>query len=239
MGNSAAQTRDRVPPGIAYSGVAVVGGTALVVLAWYQHLLGVRAGMPTALSWTFSIGLDWGSGIAGVFWFFSDDRPLRRVAAWASTVLITLSTAMTCVSWGLSSGWQWAALGAIHPLVFFLMAKLLTMWQAVRARIRAELAVAERDAAERAERDQRRAEARTKTQQRRRDGRLPSLEPVRQLPVGQSVSAQVRDWIRGELDAGRTPTGAQADERFQLTGAARVGARELRKVQAERQEATG
>lgn len=228
-----AQTQDRMPAWLAYSGVAVVGGSALAVLAWYQHLLGVRAHMPEALSWTFSVGLDWGSVVSGVFWFFSGDRGLRVWAMGVSLALITASTVMTCVSWGLASGWQWAALGVIHPLVFFSMAKLLTMWQAVRSQDRERLAAAEQEAEERAEREQLRAEARTKTQQRRRVAAPPEPEPPRQLAVGQSVSAQVRHWLRAELAAGREPTGAQADERFKLTGSARVGSRELRKVQAE------
>lgn len=123
---------DTVPPWVAYSGVAVVGGVSLVVLAWYQHILGVRAGMPEALSWSLSIALDWGSAVAGVFWFFGV-AALRTWGRWTAVGLLAGSTAGSCVAWGLTSGWVWAPLGVVHPSVFFLMAKLLTLWQAQRA----------------------------------------------------------------------------------------------------------
>lgn len=217
--------QDRVPPWVAYSGVTIVGGTALVVLAYYQHLLGLRAGMPEAMSWTFSIGLDWGSAVAGVFWFFTDDRPLRRWAAAISVVLIAVSTTMTCISWGLTAGRQWAALGIIHPLVFFSMAKLLTMWQAVRARIRDEQAEAlELARAERERQAERAQEAERKAARKAERATKPP-----------SMSAQMRDWIREELDAGREVTAARADRHFGLVNGARVGQRELAKVLRERE----
>jgi hypothetical protein len=121
-----------VPPWIAYSGVAVVGGTALLVLAYYQHLLGQRAGMPWVLSWSFSIGLDWGSAVAGIFWFFGR-AALRAWGRAAAVLLVVGSTVLTCLAWGLQAGAVWAPLGVIHPAVVFLMAKLLTLWQAQRA----------------------------------------------------------------------------------------------------------
>jgi hypothetical protein len=237
---------DRVPAWFAYSGVIVVGGTAALVLAWYQHLLGIRAGMPPVLSWTFSIGLDWGSAVSGVFWFFTADPTLRRWARGFSVLLIAASTGMTCVSWGLLAGWRWAALGAIHPLVFFGMAKLLTLWQAVRARLRDQAAAEE---ARRLEREQEQARRENRERERRavkakppqRPVVAPVPGPVRHLSPALSTSARVREWLRAELAAGRAPTGAQADEAFGLSGSARVGARELRRVQQEQttQEATG
>lgn len=126
------QPTDTVPPWVAYSGVAVVGGVSLVVLAWYQHILGVHAGMPEALSWSLSIGLDWGSAVAGVFWFFGVST-LKTWGRWTAVGLLAGSTAGSCVAWGLTSGWVWAPLGVVHPAVFFLMAKLLTLWQAQRS----------------------------------------------------------------------------------------------------------
>jgi hypothetical protein len=127
---------DTVPAWVAYSGVGVVGITALIVLAYYQHQFGARAQMPWLLSWTFSIGLDWGSAVAGVFWFFGrgDVKRWGRIAAIA---LLIGSTTITCVAWGMMSGWYWAPVGLIHPLVAFLMVKLLTVWQADRAERRA------------------------------------------------------------------------------------------------------
>jgi hypothetical protein len=217
---------DRVPAWLAYSGVIVVGGTAAVVLAWYQHLLGVRAGMPAALSWTFSIGLDWGSAVAGVFWFFTSDAGLRRWARAFSVLLIAVSTGLTCLSWGLLVGWWWAPLGAIHPLVFFGMAKLLTLWQAVRYQVRDARAKAEEEARRQREEEARREQARADKAARKETKRAPA-EPVKAAP---SISARMRDWIRAEIDAGREVTAAQADRQFGLTNGARVGARELRKV---------
>lgn len=130
-------TPDQVPAWVAYSGVGVVGLTALAVLAYYQHLFGVAAQMPWLLSWGFSIGLDWGSAVAGIFWFFG----AAAVRSWgrASAIVLLLgSTALTCIAWGLASGWVWAPVGTIHPLVAFLMAKLLTVWRAHRAHAVAE-----------------------------------------------------------------------------------------------------
>lgn len=128
---------DQVPAWVAYSGVGIVGGTALIVLAYYQHQFGLQAKMPELLSWTFSIGLDWGSAVAGIFWFFGKG-PLKAWGRAAAILLLLGSTALTCTAWGLISGWQWAPVGLIHPLVAFLMAKLLTVWQAGRAEAQAE-----------------------------------------------------------------------------------------------------
>jgi hypothetical protein len=127
---------DQVPAWVAYSGVLVVGGTALAVLAWYQHQLGLAAKMPWLLSWTFSIGLDWGSIVGGVFWFFGTGA-LARWGRFTAVSLVLVSTVLTCIAWGRLAGWQWAFLGLIHPAVAFLMAKLLTLWQARRAYERA------------------------------------------------------------------------------------------------------
>lgn len=126
------QRTDPIPAWVAYSGVAGVGGVALAVLAYYQHRFGVeQAQMPGLLSWTFSIGLDWGSIVAGVFWFLGSGK----LAAWGrafSILLLLGSTALTCISFGLIAGWPFAPLGAIHSVVAFAMAKLLTLWQADR-----------------------------------------------------------------------------------------------------------
>jgi hypothetical protein len=127
---------DHVPAWVAYGGVLVVGGTALAVLAYYQHRLGLDARMPWLLSWTFSIGLDWGSAVGGVFWFFGGGQ-LARWGRWTAISLVLVSTALTCIAWGRLAGWEWAFLGLIHPAVAFLMAKLLTLWQAGRAEARA------------------------------------------------------------------------------------------------------
>lgn len=126
-------TPDQVPAWVAYSGVAIVGGTALAVLAWYQHLFGEAAHMPWILSWAFSIGLDWGSAVGGIFWFFGTG-PVRTWGRAAAILLLVGSTILTCIAWGLTAGWVWAPVGVIHPLVAFLMAKLLTVWRAQRAR---------------------------------------------------------------------------------------------------------
>src|SRR4051812_27159082 len=94
------------------------------------------ARLPWLLSWSFSIGLDWGSVVGGVFWFFGAGL-LSRWGRFTAISLVLVSTALTCVAMGryAPSPW-WAALGLIHPAVAFLMAKLLTLWQAERARVR-------------------------------------------------------------------------------------------------------
>jgi hypothetical protein len=63
----------------------------------------------------------------------------------------------------------------------------------------------------------------------------PKLEPLHAIGKGPSMSAQVRAWLAAELDAGREPTGADADLHFGLEGAARCGARALRKVLDDRE----
>lgn len=125
---------DRVPAWIAYGGVLVVGGTALIVLAYFQHRLAMDARMPWLLSWSFSIGLDWGSVVGGVFWFFGAGA-LSKWGRFTAISLVLVSTVLTCIAMGryAPNPW-WAALGVIHPAVAFLMAKLLTLWQAERAR---------------------------------------------------------------------------------------------------------
>lgn len=123
---------DPIPSWVAYSGVGVVGGTALAVLAYYQHRFGADyAQMPAWASWTFSIGLDWGSAVAGIFWFFGAGA-LARWGRWLAISLVLGSTVLTCIAWGLIAGWWFAPLGIIHPAVAFAMAKLLTLWQADR-----------------------------------------------------------------------------------------------------------
>lgn len=221
--------RDRVPAPVAYFGTAVVGLTALVVLAWYQHALIQRGTLdsPAFVAWTFSIGLDIGSAVAGVYWFFGT-RALRRLGMWVSLGLLTLSTIICCLSWGLGAGWWWAPLGAVHPMVFGLMGKLLTLWQAQVAEDAA------RDAAEDTERRERERQAVERVQRKAsKAGRPAAVQDI-----GQSVSARMRAWIRAELAAGREVTAAGADRQFGLVGTARVGQRELRKVQTET-EATG
>lgn len=160
--------RGPIPPWLAYSGVIVVGGVALAVLAWYQHRFGAEwAQMPWLLSWSFSIGLDWGGVVAGAFWFLGTGQ-LSTWGRWSAITLVAGSTILTCIAFGLIAGWTYAPLGAVHSLVAFLMAKLLTLWQVDRAARRgavdaldayraeldrraAELVEAERAVTERAE----------------------------------------------------------------------------------------
>lgn len=65
----------------------------------------------------------------------------------------------------------------------------------------------------------------------------PAPEPTPLHEVGRppSVSAQVREWLAAEYAAGRTPTGAEADEHFGLKGGARCGARALARVLTDRE----
>lgn len=221
-----APPRDRVPAPAAYLGTAIVGLTALVVLAYYQHLLVQRglAGSPAFMSWTFSVGLDIGSAVAAIYWFFGT-RALRRLGMWVSLGLLSISTTMTCLSWGMAAGWWWAPLGAVHPLVFASMGKLLTLWQAQVAQDDA------RDAERLEERAQREREQSAR-------GHRKAHKAERKVPAGVSTSARMRDWIRGELESGRNITAADADRHFGLIGTARVGQRELRKVH-EQMGATG
>jgi hypothetical protein len=60
-------------------------------------------------------------------------------------------------------------------------------------------------------------------------------EPLHAVGAQPSISAQVRAWIHGELDAGRDVTGADADKQFGLEGSARCGARALAKVLKDRE----
>jgi hypothetical protein len=206
---------DQVPAWVAYSGVLVVGGTALAVLAWYQHLLGLAAKMPWLLSWTFSIGLDWGSIVGGVFWFFGTGA-LSRWGRFTAVSLVLVSTVLTCIAWGRLAGWQWAFLGLIHPAVAFLMAKLLTLWQAQRAYERARSVLVDKTPAE--------AEAAPVA-----PPAPPVLRPATPLPAPRRVPDPTPDWqarcasgdggkldkamvwLEHEWDHGREPTGAAVD----------------------------
>lgn len=61
------------------------------------------------------------------------------------------------------------------------------------------------------------------------------IPPSSVRAVGSSIAARARAWIYAELDAGRDPSPADVDNALGLTGNARCGSRELRKVLAERE----
>lgn len=143
-----------VPRWVAYSGVAVVGGTAAAVTAYYLDALGVDAGMPPALAWTLPVALDWGGVVAGVFWFRAAGV-LRQWGRWTALGCLAASSVGNIGAHAVAGGGWYSLIGLVFPVACWTMAKLLVLWQrdhhaAVGAAAAAAQAAVERDAKRRA-----------------------------------------------------------------------------------------
>jgi hypothetical protein len=247
-----------VHPALIRGGVVAVGAATLAVSAYFQYQLGLLAGS-TVVALTLPVALDAGGFVASACWLIGRGS-LRAWGCFVTVLLVASSTAVNVVAHGLISGWDWAPLGLVYPLVFAAMVKLELLHQeqraeladaldelgdarSVRAAAEAEAtahaaeiarlraaADADRDAAQQAERDA--ADARRRAEDATRQ--IPASaarQPARRGKSRKSTAEQRQAWITGQLDAGRDVAGSDVKREFPD---AANGARDVATVKARR-----
>jgi hypothetical protein len=222
---------------LTLAGLAVVLAAAAVLSFDALRGLALAVAIPKHLAWLLPVAVDAGAAVSCATWLGgrSIPREAARFAAGMTWCLIAVTVAGNAGQLGMHAHavvppwWVAVLVGTIPPAVVGATVHLLVL---VTRRGTVEYAAAGKPPA-----PSPRPERVTTPAPRPATTAEPASkpEPLHAVGKGPSMSAQVREWIAAELDAGRDVTGADADQHFGLEGAARCGARALKKVLEERE----
>lgn len=204
-------------------GAGFVGAAAAATSAVSLYDLARNCGIPPYLAAALPIALDAGAAVGALAWISQKDAP-RAWGRWVAVAGLLATIAGNAVEHALTIGLMQVTLW----LVLFVGAAIPAMLWAV-VHLAALMTTTPPAQKSRPPRDVRAPAAADP-----KPG-LAKQEPLHEVGKPPSMRAQVRAWLIAELEAGRTPTGADADNQFGLSGGARCGANVLKKVTGERE----
>lgn len=199
----------RLPVGIGYALVAIVGATCLLVSAYYLWRLALLTGMPTWLAWSLPVALDVAAAGAAFYWVTGRKATRkwgRGIALSALAGTLAGNALSHLITFGLMkvSPWLVIGLGTVYPAAAWGMIHLVLVYRAEQAS--------------------------RATSTKPRSPRKPASKPRSRRK--KATPAERRQWINDQIDAGVDVTGPDVEKQFGTTG----GCRDVGAVKAQRKD---